>query len=200
MRPYLIFLLFMVVSIQGFTQKIETDIFGDLKYVSTDGLYKAYLKKNIFDDLVFSDSNGNEVNLLKTYIRLEYGDLLKNAELKLDVFNDLIQEFCQEKNYRATYSVDILNKIVIKEKRNREVGTGANGSYGIIQRDMLGVFEYKADNENATLRKDIFNNWEYKDSSGNVLTISNVTWNKLLNKFGTEENVFRHLIYEFLHG
>jgi hypothetical protein len=199
MRQYLMFLLFTIISIQGFTQEIVTDIFGDLKYEPQNGLYKAYLKENIFDDFVFSDNKGNEAILLNAYIKLEYGELLKNSEKKLDIFNHLIQELCQEENYKATYSVDIFNKVVVKENHNRTVGAVEVGSYGIIERDILGVLEYNTNNETATLRMDIFNNWEYKDSNGNNLTISKVTWNKLKNKFGTEENVFHHLIREFLH-
>ncbi|QXP52540.1 hypothetical protein H0I25_13920 [Cellulophaga sp. HaHa_2_95] len=210
MTKYIRFLIIMGMSIQGFTQNIERDIFHNLKHESANGSYTSYLEKNIFNDLIFSDNRGNEITLEKKYIAIEYGDVLKNAEAEIAIFKSMIHEHRQDKDYKAKFSVDIFNKIIIEDNRNRKVEIGKdikgnetykeenNGVHRSMQTRFNGVIEYKGENKEATLQKDIFNKWIYKDSHGNEFKFSKKTWDKLKNKFGTEENIFNHLIFEFL--
>lgn len=211
MRRHLIILAIIAATIQCFAQKFETDIFNNLRYESKDGIYQSYLKKSIFGDLVFSDNMGNEVTLKKRYLDLEYGQLQDNTEEKFDIFRSMIRAHRQDKNYKATYSLDILDKIVIEDNRNRKVEIGNdifgnetfkednNGNSISMRKNLNGALEYKANNKEAILQKDITNIWTYKDSSGNEFKFSSKTWSGLKNKFGTEENIFQHLIDEFLN-
>ena len=210
MKKHLIFLVLIFVNIQSFAQKIDTDIFGNLVYKSREGNYEAYFKKNVFDDLVFSDSNGNETTLKKKYILFEYRDLLENEEARLDVFRALIYENKHESNHKLSYSVNIFDKIEIEDNKGRKVEIGkdifGNDSYeeknkkerSSIKKDILGVWEYKANNVNATLEKDIFNIWIYKDSRGNEFKFSNETWSRLKKRFRTEVNILNYLVQEFI--
>jgi len=212
MKRQIIFFVFFVVGIQVFAQKIETDIFDNLIYESSDRQYKANLKKNIFDDLVFSDNMDNEVTLKKKYLDLEYGERINASDTKSKLFMRLIHEHSQNKNYKVTYSVDIFDKVVIEDNRNRKVEIGKdifdagiykehnNGESLTIIRNLNGGLEYKSMNDVATLQKDMFNKWKYSDSYGNELTISIETWRRLKNRFQTEERIFQYFISEFLNS
>lgn len=206
----LMLFIFIARSGQAFTQKIETDIFDNLTYESMDGHYESLLQRNIFDALVYSDNMDNEVILTRKYIDLVYGDLLKNKESELDIFRSMILTYRLERKYNATYSVDLFNKIIIEDNRNRKIEIGmdifgnetyneeVNNKHSSIKRNFNGALEYKSEDEEATLQKDIFNYWVYKDSNGNEFRFSSNTWRKLKNRLETEENIFHHLIYEFL--
>ncbi|REG98146.1 hypothetical protein [Flavobacterium aquicola] len=211
MKRHLLILVLITVSIQSFSQNIDTDIFNNLTYESQDRLYKSYFKRNIFGDLIFSDNRSNEVTLKKEYIELKYGHLSDNSQEKNDVFINMIYQYRKDKNYKVTYSIDIFNKIVIEDNRNGKIEIGkdffgnetynenVDGESKSIERNFNGALEYKANNENAILEKDSFNKWTYKDSFGNELKFSSKTWNRFINNFGTEENIFHYLINEFLH-
>lgn len=212
MRRQLIPLILILVCVQSFSQKIYTDIFDNLVYESTDGYSKSYLKKNIFDDLVYSDNMGNEITIKKKYIDFQYSGLLKNKEEKLKFFLWFIHEHCQDRNYKASFSVDIFDKIIIEDNRNRKLEIGkdlfGNETYNDIinaemhrmKRNLNGGLEYRSKNEDATLQKDGFVNWKYNDSSGNEFKFSNETWRRLKIKFDTEEKIFQHLISEYLNS
>lgn len=64
---------------------VEAEIFGLLEYYSYDTRYTA-LKKNIFDNLIFSDSSMNEVILEKKYLDKYYKNVLVNRERQEDFF------------------------------------------------------------------------------------------------------------------
>ena len=210
MKTTITYILFIVTVFQGFGQKIETDIFNDLKYESREGNYQASLKKNIFDDLIFSDNKNNTITLQKKYIELKYGKTLLDFTAKSDLFISFIHEFRHERDYQATYSVDILGKIIFEDNRHKKIEIGKdifghetyneenNGRSSSITRNLSGTLEYRSGFEKATLQKDILDKWNYSDSCGNEFKISSVTWNKLKDKFGSEENIFSFLIEEFL--
>lgn len=210
MRKYLALLIFSFVSVTIFSQNIDTDIFGDLQYSSIRGDYKATLEKNIFDDLIFSDNKGNKITLENKYIQLKYPELLKNKERRLDFFIDVIYTHKEDRNYKATYSIDVFDKIIFKDNRNRKTEQGkdvfgnpfyeeqTSGKRVSIEKDLWGNWKYKSDNEFATLEKDIFDTWKYEDSKGNELEFKNKTWQNLKQQHRTEMNVFQYLINQFL--
>lgn len=212
MKKIVLYILLMVIGGQGLAQKMETDIFNNLKYESREGDYQAYLKKNIFDDLIFSDNKDNVITLKNEYLKLEYRHLPEDADAKFDLFRRLIFDYRNEANYTATYSVDIFGKIIIEDNRRRKVEIGKdifgnetydeiNGDQKIsIKRNLFGGLEYKVNKDEASLQKDIFNNWIYKDSQGNECKFSSETWNKLQKRYGTEEKIFYFLIDEFLNA
>ena len=208
----IIFLLFFTATCsQLFSQRLENDIFGDPTYVSRDLQYKASLKKDIFSNLVFSDNNSNEVKFEKKYLDAFYPNLLENPEAKFDFFRYQISKYSNERNFKASYSVDIFDKVVISDNRGRELEIGkdifgnrtydetkGNGVKVSIRRDIFGNLEYKTDQIQATLRKDIFGKWIYDDNTGNKLEFSVSTWNLLQHRCGNEEDILLYLIREFV--
>ncbi len=65
MRFVLFLLCTVTLSVQS--QHMETDIFGDLVYHHRTNNYKAYLRKNIFEDSVFPDTRNNSIKMDKSY-------------------------------------------------------------------------------------------------------------------------------------
>lgn len=188
MSKIYVLLVLVFVGINSYSQNIKTDIFDNLEYESKNGSYEAHFKKNIFNDLIFTDNNGNEISLMKKYIDLMYPDIFKDSYKKIDLFTRLISEHRIVENYKASYTIGFGDKIVIEE----------NGEEAIIDEGFRGELVYEIKNKEATLQKDIFNNWIYEDSRGNELKISSETWKGFIKRFGTKENVFHHLVNELL--
>lgn len=203
--------MLIVTCLQIRAQHVEFDIFGNLQYESEDERYKAYLKKDIFDNLIFSDNNNNELRYNKKYLDLYYKDALKNKEDKISFFRSFISEYISEKGYKATFDVDIFDKVIIKDNLNNKVEIGTdifgnqtyeeirNGVKTTMKTDLSGNLEYKSAKEQAFLKKDIFNKWTYSDSSGNKFEFSNKTWNRLKYLYVSEEDILFFLINEFLY-
>jgi len=211
MKKVLFFLLFTSTFSQLFAQRLENDIFGDPTYQSRDLKYQASLKKDIFSNLTFSDNNSNEIKFEKKYLDAFYPNLLENPEAKFDFFRYQISKYSNERNFKATYSVDIFDKVIISDNRGRELEIGkdifgnrtydetkSNGEKVSIRRDLFGNLEYKTDQIQATLKKDIFDKWVYGDTTGNKLEFSASTWNLLQHRYGNDEDILLYLIHEFL--
>lgn len=211
MKKILLLLLFTATCSQLFSQRYENDIFGDPTYQSRDLQYQASLKKDIFNNLTFSDNKSNEVKFEKKYLDAFYPNLLENSEAKFDFFRYQLSKYSNERNYKATYSVDIFDKVVISDNRGNEVEIGkdifGNPTYDetknneakvTIRRDLFGNLEYKTDQIQATLKKDIFDKWTYADNTGNKLEFSVSTWNLLQHRYENEEEILLYLIHEFV--
>lgn len=203
-------MLTLLVS-AGFAQRtvFETDIFGDLRYESNG--YRATLKKDIFDALTFSDSNGNEIVFEEKYLDSEYRQGLSNdKDAKAGFFRRLIHRYSPENGYRAKYSVDIFGTTVIEDNRGNKIEMGTDifgnptykeksgGVESSFSRSLNGTLEYRSGRESASLGKDIFNKWTYSDSSGNKFEFSPQTWSRLEKRFGSDENVFMFLVRELI--
>jgi hypothetical protein len=208
MKKLLLLLLLIIVNLPLFAQRIETDIFNDLKYESENRQYQAKLKKDIFDNLLFSDNKNNKVSYNKKYLDLKHPQLAKNKESKIKFFRNLINRYHRETNNDVKYSVDIFDKIIIETNGDKtEAGKDIFGNYTYegkingkntsVRKDLSGRWNYSYGNEKASLEKDIFNKWNYNDSSGNKIEFSEKTWSNLLSKYGREEDVFRVLIDTF---
>lgn len=210
MKKILFFFFLVLTSLQLSAQRIEVDIFGNLSYESRRQNYRAYLKSDIFDNLIFTDNLDNEIIFKKKYLDLEYPKLKRRKEAKIDFFNYLMEQYDTERNYKATFSVDIFDKIIIEDNRNNRVESGqdifGNPTYEekrgadfiSIRKNIFGELEYKSNRENALLKKDIFNKWIYTDSSGNKFEFGASTWNRLMDDFGSDEAIFRYLVEEYL--
>jgi len=211
MKKHLIFLFLIAFSIQIFAQRLDNDIFGDPIYVSRDLQYKANLKKNIFSDLIFTDNNNNEIKFEKKYLDVFYPKILENSESKFDFFRHLLSKYRAESQYKATYSINIFDDVVITDNRNNalKIGTDifgnstyeekSNNGQQSIRKNVLGVLEYKSDNVQATLKKDVFNKWIYSDSSGNKFEFSHATWELLQHRLESDENILMYLVHEFVY-
>ncbi|MDN4753727.1 hypothetical protein QYZ87_04165 [Porphyromonadaceae bacterium W3.11] len=203
-------LILCSTSVEGLAQSIDVDIFGNLIYESIGREYTAKLEKNIFDDLIFSDNKGNEIILKKKYIKKKYGNIFDNQESKISLFRRMIKFHRGESDYRATYDIDIFDTMIIEDNRGRKVEMGRdifgnetydevfNGKNYSMRRNLNGDLVYIVGDEEATLRKDIFDHWIYEDSLGNEFQFSKRTWARLIDRFGSEENIFDYLVYEFL--
>lgn len=210
MKKNLIFICIMLITLPLFAQRnrIETDIFDNLQYTSSDGKYKAELKEDIFDNLIFSDSNKNKITYKKEYLDSEYRGMPQNEKAKTDFFHRLIRQYRTENNYEASYSIDIMGTTIFKDNRGNQTKKGVdifgNPTYeekidGVemsIKRSINGALEYKSGKENATLRKNIFDKWCYEDSNGNKFEFGEKTWNSLIRRFKNDEGVFSFLIGE----
>lgn len=73
-----------------------------------------------------------------------------------------------------------------------------NGAKVTIRTDLFGNLEYKTDQIQATLKKDIFDKWIYGDNTGNKLEFSVSTWKILKHRYGNEEEILLYLIHEFV--
>ncbi len=138
--------------------------------------------------------------------------VLSDAFEKTDFFRYLIRQYRSEEGYRATHSVDIFGKTVIEDNRGKRVEMGTdyfgNRTYKersgdvetSVKRSIRGVLEYRSGSETASLGKDVLERWIYKDSSGNKFEFGARTWETLIRRFGSDENIFWFLIDEFLRN
>lgn len=210
MKRYALLGVLLLLSLYNYAQRIEVDILGNLVYDSQRQNYKASLKEDIFHNLIFTDSNNNEITYKEKYISIEYPKLLASKNEKVDFFSHLIDKYGYKRNYKASYSVDIFGKIAIEDNRGNKIEAGNdifgnpsyeeshNGNQLSIKRDLTGCWQYRSGNHSASLRMDIFKKWNYTDSAGNKLELSENTWNMLMNRFGSEDNIFTYLIGTFL--
>ncbi len=209
MKIFLTYVVLILLSFPSFAQKIELDIFNDLSYTSIDNEYKAYLKQDIFNNLTFNDNRSNKILFEKKYLDLKYPSILSNSKEKYFFFRSLVHEYREESNYQASYIIDMLGRLKIKDNRGWQVEVSedihGNPQYLEKQKDktismkkmLNGTWEYTDGSKHASLRM-TYNHWEYKDSEDNKFEISKKTWQKLIERYETEEEIFHYLIYEFL--
>ncbi len=205
------YILLLTLLIHGFLfgQTIKTDIFKNLNYTSYDRSYEAQFKKNIFDDFVFSDNHNNEITFKAKYIAKEMPELKNNKEAVLALFIEMVRAHKKDKDYKATYEVDIFDKLIFKDNKGSvEIGTDIFGNptyeenigtqHISVTKGLNGAWEYKNNQKGtATLKKDIFDIWHYTDSYGNDFEFGKTTWGRMMQQHKTEENVFRYLIQLF---
>lgn len=210
MKKYITLFLIIASVLQLNAQEIRFDIFGNLQYVTRDRQYTASLKKDIFDNLIFTDNNSNEVRVMKRYLESSYGDYSADEGFLIGFFQGFISAYNHSTGYEATYDVDIFGNVKFEDNQNSSLEIGRdifgnltykeNGSNvtTIIRRDLLGDLEYRSANQRASLKKGLFNNWRYSDSSGNRFEFSNSSWQLLSELHGNEEDVLLFLIGNFL--
>lgn len=190
-------------------QLVDVDIFGDLTYRSNAGDYRATLKKNIFDDLVFSDNKRNEITFEKKYLLEQYPGILTNNNQKRTIFLDLIRENRRSEDYKAKYKIDILDRLIIEDNRGYKVeekkdifgfvqrNETINGQNIRVRRTFGDAYEYTRGLDRATLQNGIANKRIYEDSFGNKLEFTVETWKRLVNRYKTEEDAFISLIDQY---
>jgi hypothetical protein len=211
MKKYIIFLLLSVFTSKIHAQGIQVDLFGNLKFNSRNHHYQAYLKKDIFDNLIFSDSHNNELRFKKDYLELNYNHGFDDEEGKRGLFRQFIDRYIYETGYKATYGVDLFGKVFIEDNLNNRVETGMdifgnptyeekrNGLKITIRRDLAGNLEYRSGRLQAYLKKNMFDRWNYSDNSGNNFEFSQTTWQNMSEIHGNEEEILLFLIGSFLN-
>ncbi|WP_162633179.1 hypothetical protein [Echinicola strongylocentroti] len=210
MKRYLLLLTAFLLQQLAFGQLIERNFFGHLEYSSRNGEYKALLEKNVFDNLIFTDNQQNNITFEKKYLHQEYGDMLKNEREERMFLMDLVRQYRRETNYKATYEIDIFDKLIIQDNRDYKLEIGEdifgnvtrtesiNGRRMAFTREKNGGLSYESTTEKASLRKDIFGHWIYEDSRQNKLEFGKATWDRLIHKYGGNEVIFNQLMNELL--
>ncbi|QDH77928.1 hypothetical protein FKX85_02290 [Echinicola soli] len=210
MKRYLLFLAALLTQQLAYGQLIERNFFGDLEYSSRNGEYKATLEKDVFDDLIYTDNQRNKVTFEKDYLHWEYGDMLENEREERMFLMDLVRQYRRESNYKATYEIDVFDNLIIEDNRDYKLEIGEdifgnvtreesiNGRKTSFTKEKNGGLVYESNNENASLRKDIFDRWIYEDSRENKLEFGKSTWDRLVNKYGDNEVIFSQLMNELL--
>lgn len=192
---------------------VTTDIFGDLQYSDDDMKYKATLKKDIFDALIFTDNKQNSITYEKKFIDIKFPGILSNKQRKTDMFMDLIREQFDNQKYVTKYSVTIFDKVLIEDNRGyrfeqdldmfvrqgqNQGGNNAN-KYGRIKKDAYGNLSLRDGRETASLIRDNRSNWSYEDSLGNRFEFGRKTWNQLMRRYRSAEDVFLSIVDEYFY-
>lgn len=214
MRSYKTLLRTVVLSTVFFVggniyaQRIEVDYKNNLTYYHYG--YNAKLEKSFFGGLVFSDNRGNKVEYSKEYIEKQYPELLAEEESRRLFLMDHISRYKYTSGYEAGYKVDFSGKVIIEDNRGNKIEYSTDffgnkvfedKSRGIkrtIGKDILNTYNYKSGKESASLKKNIFDRWEYQDSEKNRVEMSSNTWAKYIAEYRSEEAVFLYLINQYL--
>ena len=175
----------------------------DLEY--RDGTYTANLKQNVFGDLIFTDSKGNAYTYEQKYLNKHFSEIGSGLEGKRTFMKELIRKSRRERDYQIRYSIDIFGEESIRDNRGYQAkkGKDIHGEYfeesdgefkTAIKRNFRGELEYQENDFSATLGKDIFGKWSYKDSDRNEIQFSQVTWDRLLKRFGSDKDILWFMI------
>lgn len=201
-------IVFFLCSFVTYGQRIQQDIFTDLVYQSDQ--YQAKLKKNIFDDLTFTDSNHNTLKFNKAYLEKKMGLNYNEVDTKSMFFQDLVIDYRQITGYEASYNVDIFGELIITDNQgkkltakqdifgNVQIKQESNQKLVDIQTTSSGDFVYKSTNQFASLTKDSSENRIYTDSNETKITMTKNGWQHFLKKYQSENQAFIFLIEQFL--
>lgn len=203
MKKLVFVLLFLSLALLGFGQRsehgrgvrYETDIFGNLQYRDRDG-FKASLSKNIFDDIIYEDSNKNKLTYKKKFLdRLNergehrlFRDLLRyfsdkrqlQEEFEVDIFDNLVYK--NNKQFKATFSRNIFKDVEYEDSNRNKIVYRQKflGLFGLSELAGLDVYIfmdifYAMMNENNYKEEyevDIFDNVKYTSSDGTSIKVS----------------------------
>lgn len=206
-----LFLFFAFSTVDAQRRQIQDDIFGNLESISYDKSYKAKLERNIFDDLVFTDSKKNKLHFEKKYLESEFPGILAYKKRQSEMLARLIHENRRRSSYSATFSIDIFDNLIIEDNQGYKLkrGTDIFGNDNVVEeygntktsfkRTMNGGLEYIDGTEKASLTKDIFDRWIYKDSFGNEIQFGKNSWERILRRHHGEESVFNELIDDYFY-
>lgn len=90
-------------------EEFEVDIFDNLKYSNNHG-FKASLSKNVFEDIVYEDSNGNKIEYEKKFIAVfQLRDIShQNAHLFMDMFYSMME--MGTKALKEKYRINVFDR------------------------------------------------------------------------------------------
>lgn len=211
MKRIYLFVFFVSILTTVSAQRMETDIFGNLKYISQQGDYKAKLEKNIFDDLIFSDSKDNKISYDKKYLNQMFPGIHGSKAQQTQLMWSLLREKGRNSNYVAKHEIDIFDKVIITDNRGYKLEQGKdifghvnikeefNGVKSTIKRNVHGYLEAKIANDKASLKKSVFDKWIYEDDLGNKLEFAPRTWERLIAFYKTDSGVFKYLLDEYFY-
>ena len=192
---------------------VTTDIFGDLQYRDADLNYKATLRQDIFDALVFTDSKQNKVTYEKKFIDLRFPGILNDKPRKTDMLMNLVREYGDDQKYVAKYSVTIFDKVLIEDNRGYRLEQdidlyagqgypqdGPNSNrYAQVRKDAYGNLSIRDGRETASLAKSNRGLWSYEDSLGNRFEFGRKTWNQLSRRYRSMEDIFLSILDAYFY-
>lgn len=208
LRKVVLSLVFVLSCLMSYGQRIQLDVFNDLVYQSNQ--YHAKLKKNVFDDLTFTDSNNNVLLFNKVYLEKKMGANYNDADTKSMFFQDLVSDYMQISGYEASYTVDLFGTLTITDNQGKKLTAKEDifGSWQMekvkdkksvdIQTTQAGELTYTTTNQSATLGKDSSGTRTYTDSNSTKIVMTKSVWERLVKKYQTETHVFMFLIEQFL--
>ncbi len=207
----LVLFMFWLIPLFGQKSEVQTDIFGALEYIDKNKSYKAYLKEDIFNNLIFSDNNKNEVTLEKKYLDKYFKEIRTDKEKKKDFFYDQVRMYRYKEGYKARFSIDIFDAEIIEDNKGNKVekkkdifGNSiyketSKGKDILIEKTVNGGMKFQDGGLSASIKKSIFGKWHYEDSTGNDFEFSSSTWSKLTARYKNNEGIFFYLINAFLN-
>lgn len=204
MKRFTIIIMLCLAYVATMAQCVEVDVFEDLVYRSHTSSYKANLREDIFESLIFTDSNNNRIEYKRKYIDLKLHHIYHCEKDKIHFFEQLVKKNRNKRGYMATYSVNAYDRVVVEEQyRNRKPHGHVHHSHSSvkmrnIRTDHHGNMMYFLSKNRAWLKRDRSGRYTYTDSSGNELRIGAATWKMLLRKHKTKKEVFASLIDQFL--
>ncbi|TYR38118.1 hypothetical protein FXV77_02215 [Sphingobacterium phlebotomi] len=134
-----------------------------------------------------------------------------NKDAQVRLLRRLVRENSRRTDYSATFKVDIFDKTIIEDNKGYKLEKGkdifgninvkerVNGSQAQLKRNLRGGLEYTRDKHKASFDKDIFDKWIYKDSFGNEIQFGKETWQRILDRYGTEEEFFWELLDRYFY-
>lgn len=193
--------------------EFEIDIFDSWIFKTNENNYKAEFKKDVFNARIFSDNQGNQFSYDEKYLAKIQNHPFRNSKDQYKFFTNIIERLSSEKNYKVDFKVDIFNKVIVSD--NRGFKRESNDAYylmpdfNVVEDTSLdediririisnAEYIYRNGNEFAKLFENKTQRWTYEDSTGNRLQFSPSTWRKLLQRYKSEDELLRHLIYEYL--
>lgn len=208
MKYFYFFSVFFFINFHA--QEIKKDIFNNYEFCRKDKKFCANLKKDIFDNIIYTDDKKNTITYNRKYVAKYFPELFKNESITVDFFAGLLEEFKYYKNYSRTHEIDIFDKEIVEDNRHfksvyykdihgkYQYEENFNNSKTTLSEDFNGNIVYKNGNIWAKLEKNFQGNWKFSDKSGTNMEFSKETWNLLLQKFGDKSKIANYLISTFL--
>lgn len=202
------------------SSSMEYDIFGNIVATSPNGV-KSSLEVNIFDDIVFSDSNRNKITYKSKFLQKVAQKSAKDKAFQKDLFSTLSFFLRDKKNYIETYDVNIFDQVII----SNNIGDNIKMDLSLVDdKDrFFWMNRYKIENEKVLqpnrrhIIRDAFDNlsyrkgqkWarliitrygeaEYEDSYDNRVKFNKSSLDSSLDFYRGDDNFFEYLLDIYL--
>ncbi len=187
------------------------------KQNSTQSGVKRKLEKNIFNDLIFSDSNNNKITYKSDFIKKVLKISANDTEFKQSLFSSLTYFLNDKKNYQETFDVNIFDQVIISSNTGDKIQIDLDmvsdedrflwtNKYKIInnqsvdtpkfniKRDAFGNLSFKDYNTWARIVINNYGEAEYQDSYKNTVRFNSRAWKKAVRNAGGDDVFFEYLL------
>lgn len=185
-KPFLLeFLIHKFQNTKNFTEKYEVTIMDELKYSNNKSQY-ASLKTDIFDNLIYKDSQGNQLKISEDIIRQNYRTSIKNRRFQYIIFTEMLHTMLSGRTPTIPTYLDMDKTFEWAPDKEAQVEETS---------DIL--YKYREGKHWASIRVNNENEIFYEDSTGNYFIFSEAAWNKNTQRYRGEKGFFDHLIREY---